>query len=1085
VNDPEANGRAFICYAREDGDFALSLAAELRNCGVPVWIDRWNIEPGANWDAAIDHAIRACTSFVIVLSPDAVASAEVRGELRRALNETKFIVPLLHRVCEIPRQLETVQYADFTGLASPSGGALKDLEHALRQHVLRAPEASTGTKRSHAVQKKSPGSGAMMRHRSVAPSRETRNRSAVIEDMRSEAAARLAQTVQPGRQLTILKERQPYQVIGSWHNAVKMAPVVRSSPPTAIDIIEAFDDEAVGGKLLILGNPGSGKTTALLQLARDLAIRAGTDAGEPIPVVLNLSSWRGKGLDTLAGWMIDELKLKYGVRREYGRQWLNDRSLAPMLDGLDELPPERQEACVLAINHFQQQHGTQHLVVCCRVAEYENFSVKLQLFGAVRLVPLDSLQIKNYLERAGTPDLWSTISGDPESLELASSPLFLQMMTFAHQEMSMLEWQRLGSARDRRSYLFDVYIFHLLSATANNDRYTNDRIRTWLTWLASSLKRFGQEEFLLERMQPSWLASRRQLWSYRVVVFLTVLMCLLVADRLTDVVGSLLPQSSTRVKPGTATWVFGFVDVLRIVQTLLLASIAGVVIAVRPIAPIETLRWSGTNAWQGVTRWLRRAVPPACNYGFLVGLVGGALAGIVGIFRPMRLFGGQTIGAISINNPRAGFVLGIFAIAVWLVAVGTMRWPSRWIEGGAPSRLSTREANAIIAGLVGAAAATISAGYYGAFFGIAVAIVPGASRTFGRASSRRFVQGFVSILIGWFGVSYVLMRGSSYSSFGDVLLTWATSGTGVAMTAALLLAFATRVGLKTSVVVSPFRRFGRLKPAAEGFETGRRESGPSVVEEAAPDEDVPFGRMWAMTIGIGAALALLLGGVSALLVLAGLRHVIQSAVLVALAMTGKSTVVQSNASLIAVYAAAFASFFAAVVGSVIGLLNGLTGPDVAKRTRPNQGIRQSAFNTLVFGAVAACAVGLPFGLMNLGGAAVALASTPVTFADAIQIVVINALMVGLIGALVPGAACVQHFALRFVLWCGGHVPWRYQRFLEYAAKRMLLQRIGGRYRFLHVLLCDHFAAMLNPKKAAPPATIPNDLGPAAPSSILQ
>src|SRR5688572_27508634 len=121
VNDAGANGRAFICYAREDGDFALSLAAELRNCGVPVWIDRWSIEPGANWDAAIDHAIRACTSFVIVLSPDAVASAEVRGELRRALNETKFIVPLLHRVCEIPRQLETVQYVDFTGFASPSG----------------------------------------------------------------------------------------------------------------------------------------------------------------------------------------------------------------------------------------------------------------------------------------------------------------------------------------------------------------------------------------------------------------------------------------------------------------------------------------------------------------------------------------------------------------------------------------------------------------------------------------------------------------------------------------------------------------------------------------------------------------------------------------------------------------------------------------------------------------------------------------------------------------------------------------------------------------------------------------------------
>ena len=82
MNDAGTNGRTFICYAREDGDFALSLAAELRNCGIPIWIDTWCIEPGADWDAAIDHAIRTCTAFVIVLSPHAVASAEVRGELR-------------------------------------------------------------------------------------------------------------------------------------------------------------------------------------------------------------------------------------------------------------------------------------------------------------------------------------------------------------------------------------------------------------------------------------------------------------------------------------------------------------------------------------------------------------------------------------------------------------------------------------------------------------------------------------------------------------------------------------------------------------------------------------------------------------------------------------------------------------------------------------------------------------------------------------------------------------------------------------------------------------------------------------------
>jgi predicted NACHT family NTPase len=47
-----------------------------------------------------------------------------------------------------------------------------------------------------------------------------------------------------------------------------------------------FDD--MGGELLILGAPGSGKTTTLLELAGELLARAEAEDGQPIPVVFNL-----------------------------------------------------------------------------------------------------------------------------------------------------------------------------------------------------------------------------------------------------------------------------------------------------------------------------------------------------------------------------------------------------------------------------------------------------------------------------------------------------------------------------------------------------------------------------------------------------------------------------------------------------------------------------------------------------------------------------------------------------------------------------------------------------------------------------
>ncbi len=53
----------------------------------------------------------------------------------------------------------------------------------------------------------------------------------------------------------------------------------------------------------------------------------------------------------------------------------------------------------------------------------------------------------------------------------------------------------------------------------------------------------------------------------------------------------------------------------------------------------------------------------------------------------------------------------------------------------------------------------------------------------------------------------------------------------------------------------------------------------------------------------------------------------------------------------------------------------------------------------------------------------------------------------------------QHFYLRLILYFRGYIPWNYARFLDYCTERMLLQRVGGRYRFIHKLLQDHFAQM--------------------------
>jgi hypothetical protein len=110
------NDSVFVSYARLDQDFVLQLAQALKERGVSIWIDQWEIPVGANWDRSIDDAIRNSKKFLIVLSPAATASENtgVRGELQRALEQHKEIVPVLYQPCEIPRQLLEIEFVDFS-----------------------------------------------------------------------------------------------------------------------------------------------------------------------------------------------------------------------------------------------------------------------------------------------------------------------------------------------------------------------------------------------------------------------------------------------------------------------------------------------------------------------------------------------------------------------------------------------------------------------------------------------------------------------------------------------------------------------------------------------------------------------------------------------------------------------------------------------------------------------------------------------------------------------------------------------------------------------------------------------------------
>ena len=108
-----------MSHSRRDAPEVDRVVAALERAGHDVWVDRADIVGGAEWQERIVRAIKDTDVFVIALSPDSVASPEVRRELAIADRERKPVVPVALRPVDVPDALEyalvNLQRIDLSG----------------------------------------------------------------------------------------------------------------------------------------------------------------------------------------------------------------------------------------------------------------------------------------------------------------------------------------------------------------------------------------------------------------------------------------------------------------------------------------------------------------------------------------------------------------------------------------------------------------------------------------------------------------------------------------------------------------------------------------------------------------------------------------------------------------------------------------------------------------------------------------------------------------------------------------------------------------------------------------------------------
>ncbi|MFI1360948.1 NACHT domain-containing protein, partial [Streptomyces sp. NPDC020898] len=242
---------------------------------------------------------------------------------------------------------------------------------------------------------------------------------AVVERSPTEVADRLADAVRRQWEAEAVMRRleDPYPLPVAWRGAdPDLAETSDVLAGRDGEIADVFTRRVAARRLLVLGEPGSGKTLLLVRLV--LAPIERREAGDPVPVLFPMPSWDPAALD-LRTWMERRLVQDHpelGARAPdaYGQVTLADllleqRLVLPVLDGFDELPPVVGALALHRVNEALP-YGC-GMVLSSRPTEYQAalrpcgaVPARLAELAGIHLQPLGAQEVADYLRHdAGGP----------------------------------------------------------------------------------------------------------------------------------------------------------------------------------------------------------------------------------------------------------------------------------------------------------------------------------------------------------------------------------------------------------------------------------------------------------------------------------------------------------------------------------------------------------------------------------------------------------------------------------------------------------------------------------------------------------
>jgi tetratricopeptide (TPR) repeat protein len=197
-------------------------------------------------------------------------------------------------------------------------------------------------------------------------------------------------------------EKAPAQLMDHWQNITDGA----NDPCNEINLSGGIADVAnvlirlPRGRLVVLGQPGSGKTILAIRAVLDL-IKLSHNHRSSLPVLFALGLWN-PGAATLEEWLVERLSTEYPQltkiilqNETIAKKLLQSGKIIPVLDGFDELNADLRPQALIAINDHFGDSG--RFLLTSRELEYANAVAEGDVISSAAVVKLKNLQLDDVL----------------------------------------------------------------------------------------------------------------------------------------------------------------------------------------------------------------------------------------------------------------------------------------------------------------------------------------------------------------------------------------------------------------------------------------------------------------------------------------------------------------------------------------------------------------------------------------------------------------------------------------------------------------------------------------------------------------